>query len=103
MPDWWDSYALTGDNLREKPYADLYSRLTTKSNTYTIHVRAQSLQKRPGSKADEWTEGKDIITSEYRGSFSIERFLNPNITSYDEKDPLTDYKFRVVDTKQFAP
>ena len=36
---------LTGDNLRELPYAQLYGRLTTRSNSYTVHIRAQVLQK----------------------------------------------------------
>jgi uncharacterized protein (TIGR02600 family) len=103
MAVWWDNYTLTGDNLREKPYADIYGRLTTKSNTYTVHVRAQSLQKIKGSTANQWTEGTDLVTSEYRGSYTLERFLDPNLSSYDESLPLTAYKFRVVDTKQFAP
>ncbi|MDD5349055.1 MAG: Verru_Chthon cassette protein A [Chthoniobacteraceae bacterium] len=103
MANWWDNYALTGDNLREKPYSDIYPRLTTKSNTFTVHVRAQSLKKRVNSPPDQWTEGKDGVTSEYRGSFTIERYLNPGLAAYDETQPLSDYKFRVVETRQFAP
>src|SRR5687767_7834930 len=51
MNDWWmgstanDGYKLTGDNVRESPYNNIYPRLTTKSNSYTVHVRAQSLKK----------------------------------------------------------
>jgi hypothetical protein len=44
----WTANALTGDNSRERPYNGLYPRLTTKSNTFTIHVRAQSLKMPPG-------------------------------------------------------
>ena len=36
---------LTGDNLRELPYAQLYGRLTTRSNSYTVHMHVQVLQK----------------------------------------------------------
>ncbi len=50
MRKFWDNGSttgntVTGDNLREKPYADLYPRLTTKSNTYTVHFRVQNAQK----------------------------------------------------------
>jgi hypothetical protein len=50
-------------------------------------------------------EGTDKVISEYRGSSTIERFLNPNLTAaqYSPTDPLTAYKFRTLTTKQFAP
>ncbi|HSI85538.1 MAG: Verru_Chthon cassette protein A [Candidatus Methylacidiphilales bacterium] len=104
---WWDTYRLTGDNLRERPYANIYGRLTTKSNTYTVYLRVQSLQKAKTPNADynTWVEGTDKVISEYRGSCTIERFLNPNLTAaqYNPADPLTAYKFRTLSTKQFAP
>ncbi len=96
----------TADNLRERPYAALYPRLTTKSNTYTVHLRAQSLKKRPGSDPQTFDQTKDIVTSEYRGSFMIERFLDPNASTFDITDStstLGPYKFRVINTKQFNP
>ncbi|HSI85628.1 MAG TPA: Verru_Chthon cassette protein A [Candidatus Methylacidiphilales bacterium] len=104
---WWDNYKLTGDNMRERPYANLYSRLTTKSNTYTVYVRVQSLQKAKSAAVNysTWVEGTDKVLSEYRGSVAIERFLNPNLkaSDYNPSDPLTAYKFRTLFTKQFAP
>ena len=42
---WSYAGALTGDNLRELPYAQLYGRLTTRSNSYMVHVRVQVLKK----------------------------------------------------------
>jgi hypothetical protein len=33
----WNRKPHTGDNPRAKPYADLYPRLTTKSDTLTAH------------------------------------------------------------------
>ncbi len=98
MTNWWKDYRLTGDNLRERPYATIYPLLTTKSNSYTVHVRAQSL-----------APGTNKVTGEYRGSTTIERYVDPA----DERigtdinpdtqslEPL--YRFRVVDTKRFAP
>ena len=46
------------------------------------------------------------MKSEYRGSFIIERFLDPNASTFDITDStstLGPYKFRVVNTKQFNP
>jgi uncharacterized protein (TIGR02600 family) len=96
----------TADNLRERPYTTIYPRLTVKSNTYTVHLRVQSLKKRPGSDPQTFDQTKDTVTSEYRGSFMIERFLDPNAANFSITDPnstLGPYKFRVVNTKQFSP
>jgi uncharacterized protein (TIGR02600 family) len=121
MDAWWASRGgLTGDNVREGPYGHLYPRLTTKSNTFTVHVMAQSISKVIGTPANQFIEGKDQISGEFRGSFLIERYLDPNADSLvpasgkladgatppDEKDPnamVGPYKFRVVNTKRFAP
>jgi uncharacterized protein (TIGR02600 family) len=103
MAAWWDNYKLTGDNLRERPYSHLYSRLTTKSNTYTVHVRVQSLKKLTRNDPAKWVENSDKVVGEYRGAFVIERYLNPNLKDYDPNDALTDYKFRTLSTKQFTP
>ncbi len=103
-------YTSTGDNLREKPYGDIYPRLTTKSNTFTVHVWAQTLQKVPststGANAGRWVQGTDVVTSEYRGSYVVERYLDPNITSYSLTNPSStplNYKFHVVSSRQFNP
>lgn len=99
----WQQNQLTGDNLRERPYAEIYGRLTTKSNTYTVHVRAQSIQKAPGTPPDEFVPGRDQITGEYRGSHTIERYLDPNIETYNESEQLGPYHFRVVNVRTFDP
>ena len=114
MTTFWQSHALTGENLREKIYTTLYPRLTTKSNTYTVHFRAQALRKLPGSTVGTWTEGKDQVLGEYRGSTTIERFIDANntaipdyaanpsqIPSLDSLDKF--YRWRVIENRQFAP
>ncbi|MDR3402984.1 MAG: Verru_Chthon cassette protein A [Chthoniobacter sp.] len=117
MKTWWSTNGdLTGDNEREKPYTDLYPRITTKSNTYTVHMRVQTLrQARSGPAADysTWIEGKDNVLGEYRGSATIERYVDPAdqrfSTSYANSlnpdkasvEPL--YHFRTVITKKFTP
>jgi hypothetical protein len=114
MTTFWTSNALTGENLRERIYTTLYPRLTTKSNTYTVHFRAQSLRKAPASSEGTWTEGKDLITGEYRGSTTIERFIDANNTSIPDYAATPSnipgmstldkfYRWRVIENRQFAP
>ncbi len=99
MPAWWAIHRVTGDNLRERPYATTYPLLTTKSNTYTVHVWAQSL-----------APGTNKVTGEYRGATTLERYLDPGddrlVAAANDPDtkslePL--YRFRVTETKRFAP
>jgi len=101
---------LTGDNSRERVYATLYPRLTTKSNTYTIHCRVQSLKKIKDSNPSLWTEGKDQILGQYRGYQTIERYVDandqnlPDFTTASSTVSLGGfYKTRVIQAKQFAP
>lgn len=110
MVNYWKTHQLTGDNSKERIYATLYPRLTTKSNTFTIHFRVQALKKVTGTMATTWDEGKDRITGEYRGSQTVERYIDPNnpqIPDYanpSSTDPIsTFYKFRTVLAKQFTP
>jgi uncharacterized protein (TIGR02600 family) len=125
MKAYWQTHALTGDNSRERPYANIYPLLTTKSNVYTIHFRVQTLKKinRPGAAFQPtWVEGTDVITGEYRGSQTIERYVDPNdpgllLPGADYATQLVGastmpafspslpslYKIRTVSTRQFAP
>lgn len=111
--NYWNTRRITGDNSRERLYATIYPRVTTKSNTFTIHVRAQTLKKTPRGEPDQWIEGVDQVTGEFRGSQLIERYVDPNdpaipdfadITGPDFSKPISDlYKFRVVSARQFSP
>lgn len=110
MTSYWNTRRLTGDNSKERIYATLYPRLTTKSNTFTIHAKVQTLKKLPGTPANVWTEGKDQVTGEYRGSQTIERYADPNNVSIPDyadaavNKPISSfYKTRVISSKQFAP
>jgi len=111
MATYWTSHSLTGDNCRELPYTTIYPKLTTRSNTFTVHYRVQSVKKVPGSAPGVWTEGTDITTSEGRGSVLIERYLDANDTSipdYAATPTLTPtleshYQFRVVSINRFPP
>jgi uncharacterized protein (TIGR02600 family) len=109
MDSFWAAHALTADNLRERIYTTLYPRLTTKSNTYTVHYRVQTLKKIKGSPAGEWDEARDSIRAEQRGSVTIERFIDandPNIPDYAvdaaAARPLGDfYRWRTVASRKY--
>ena len=100
---------LTGDNLRELPYAQLYSRLTTRSNSYTVHVRVQVLKKLTSDPDQNvWKEGTDVVLGDWRGSYEIERYLDPAAAAPTARAPavgsmLGPYKFRIVSAHAFAP
>ena len=109
LGDFWKANRVTGDNLREQPYNVLYPRLTTRSNTFTVHVWVQTLKKLPGTNPTQWVEGKDRVTAEYRGSYLIERYLNPaeagipDYASNPTGNLNTFYRFRIISAKQFDP
>jgi uncharacterized protein (TIGR02600 family) len=109
LDSFWQGFSfpdglLTGDNLRELPYAQLYERLTTRSNSYTVHVRVQVLQKLPHDpNQNVWNEGVDLVQGDWRGSYEIERYLDPAATAPVAGSPLGPYKFRIVSARRFAP
>jgi len=110
MSTYWNTRRLTGDNLRERPYATIYPRITTRSNTFTVHFRVQSLKKAPGGPADTWSETRDKVTGEYRGAQIVERYIDPNDSAIpDYADSTTNtpigifYRYRVLLAKQFTP
>ncbi len=100
----WSSHRLTGDNSREKPYAELYPKLTTQSNTYRIHYRVQLLPRAAAAPT-----GRDFKPlAEYRGSRLFERYLDPEHPQLTSLDPDADslnplYQFRTLETSRFAP
>ncbi len=105
-----DDFALVGDNVRERPYANIYPRLTTKSNTFTVHYTVQALKNPPGQSPDLWTEARGAVTGELRGSTTLERFLDPadsKIPDYaaNPTAPSLDtfYQWRVISSNTFAP
>ena len=51
------THYLTGDNSRERIYATIYPRLTTKSNTYTVHMRVQNSRKSAGHQCHRVDRG----------------------------------------------
>ncbi len=107
--NWWQNYKATGDNSREAPYGLIYSRATTRSNTFTVHMRVQTLRKRAGDGNEVWREDVDAVTGEYRGSTTIERYVDlgdktlPDFATQPDATLDNFYKFRIVNTKKFNP
>jgi uncharacterized protein (TIGR02600 family) len=112
---YWSTNTLTGDNSKERAYARIFPKLTTKSNTYTVHYRVEVLKKKPNSDAATWIEGQDKVISTHRGSTTIERYVPPGDPAMPDYASMATipptgttalpnfYKFRVVGELQFNP
>lgn len=110
MGDFWNPRAITGDNVKERPYANIYAKVTTQSNTFRVHYRAQAIRKARSVSPTTFDPNKDTVSSDYRGSALIERRIDPadpRIPDYAANPsarPLGDfYNFRVLENKRFAP
>lgn len=107
----WKNAQITGENTRERPYANLLARLTTRSNTFTVHMRVQALRQ-PGSKEEDfkvWREGRSEPAGEYRGSTLIERYIDPadptlpDFATTPDRVADTAYRMRVLLMRKFVP
>jgi hypothetical protein len=118
MEDFWSRHTGTTDDVKERPYTQVYSRLTTRSNSYTVHYRVQVLQKARGSNPTRFDRNRDSIVSDQRGSFLVERFIDPTDTAIlDYAAALSanpssvstirkldaEARFRVVSGRRFQP
>ena len=132
IKSWWygspgvTRKSLTGDNVRERPYDYLYPRLTTKSNTYTVHYRVQVLQQVAPIRSttaswQSWNDASDKVVADQRGSAMIERYIDPNDPTIPDFAGLKDtsgttlspgdpalimdnyYRYRTLNAKIFTP
>jgi len=111
IKSFWAKNTLTGDNAWEAPYNHLYPRLTTQSNTYTVYVKAQTIQVAPGTSLGSVPESRMRVTGEYRGSYDVERYLDAADTTIPDfalsanfsKTIYPYYKFRIRSSRQFLP
>jgi uncharacterized protein (TIGR02600 family) len=117
LSSFWSQHLLTGDNSLERPYTHIYPRLTTRSNTYTVHVRVQTLPQSTRNNTFILKAAQNQPTGEFRGSFVIERYLDANSAGFVDStgkavpNPGADttglalgpYRFRVVSSRQFTP
>ena len=76
-----------------------------------MHVTALALA--PGPGVVGWQEGRGKVLSEWRGAYTIERYVDPNdarFTASGAPDFLSGtqpvgpyYRFRVLGTRRFNP
>ncbi len=105
IQDFWDAHRLTGDNTLERPYAGIYSRITTRSNSFRVHYRVQAIAKDPEVAPNQIDLTKDRITSDDRGSAVLERQIDlnhPDLPDYLEdirRLPFLDRLERFYETK----
>jgi uncharacterized protein (TIGR02600 family) len=78
MTSFWSAHRLTGDNTMERPYANIYPRLTTRSNTFRVHFRAQTISKARSTDPQTFVEEKDTIIADRQGDALVERAIDPN-------------------------
>ncbi len=104
------AFAGVGDNVRERPYADIYPRLTTKSNSFKVFYRVQALQNPSAADPGQWNEDGGAITGDQRGSAVVERYIDPadvNVPDYATNLAAasleTFYRWRVVESTLFTP
>ena len=118
LSGFWADHRLTGDNSRERPYANLYPRVTVRSNVFKLHLVAQTLQKATSQDPKGFDSVKDSVTAEWRGSCMIERSIDPRdaaLTNIDytnmnsqaldaRTSPRLDryYTYRVTEVKQLT-
>ena len=110
MRQFWQEHALTGDNAKERPYTNIYQKITTKSNVFRIYFKTQTIKKARSLSPDEFDSTKDTVTAEYQGSALIERYLDftndvfPDYASLGLGQLSLEhfYRYRVIDMKQFA-
>lgn len=113
MEEFWKKRRLTGDNTRERPYANIYGKITTQSNTFRVHYRAQVIRKARSSTPTEFDANRDNVLTDFRGSTVIERRIDPadsRIPDYGASDNPLElpsleefYRFRVLEVKRFMP
>jgi hypothetical protein len=125
IKEFWKTHRLTGDNMRERPYSNIYPRVTVRSNVFKVHMVAQTVKKAAAAKPDTFSsiekEGMpaDNITAEWRGSAIVERSINPHepalqdssmdyVQHFTSKNPTaiprldTFYTYRVTEVKTFT-
>jgi hypothetical protein len=85
MGSFWARHRLTGDNSKERPYANIYPHLTTRSLTYDVHIVYQEIRKAEGSPPDVLVAGVDTIGPRVQRLIKLTGRIDP-------KDPdLPDY------------
>ncbi len=108
LASWWNQHRLTGDNLKERPYTNLHTRLTTRSNAFRVHVMSQSLQKATSTDPARWDEAQDQTVATWRGSALISRHVRAQdlpdyVTAGNAPSVDHFYSWSITSQRSFAP
>ena len=85
MARFWQKHRRTGDNTKERPYAHLYPRLTTRSNSFRVHFIVQSLKKERTTDPNKFSPNLDRVLGEATGTRRIVRMIDhdhPGLPNY---------------------
>jgi hypothetical protein len=99
MAAFWAAHQLTGDNTKERPYANLYGLATTQSNSYTMHIIAETILKSPGTPVNRFVSGVDQAGSRYRGKVGLTRRFDTQ--ALDLPDYISDPYQDGLETRYF--
>lgn len=101
VPHFWARHRLTGDNSKERPYANIYPHLTTKSLTYDLHIVAEPILKSLDTPADTFVSGTDSVGPRHRRSITIQGRIDPQhpgMPNYARAAETPDTPLRPVDS-----
>jgi hypothetical protein len=108
LKEYWNRHRLTGDNTKERPYADLYPRFTTRSNVFRVHYIAETI--RPDRTGDPGRIDltADTVAARQRGSCLIRRDLDltdrniPDYAAPGQGRPSLDafYRWRISEWRE---
>jgi uncharacterized protein (TIGR02600 family) len=108
MRAFWDEHKLTGDNVKERPYTNLHSHLTTKSNHFKIYAIVQPITKSPDGDPAVFDPSADTLGEATRISATLRRLLDgtPACDAFDQEnrgfpDYLTDRPDVLPDLDRF--
>lgn len=76
VESFWQAHRLTGDNSKERPYAHLHPRLTTRSNVFRVHFIAETIEKARSTEPGTVVADVDRATSRIQGSCLVRRQIN---------------------------
>lgn len=76
MRAFWAEHRLTGDNVKERPYTNLQTRLTTKSNAFKIYAIVQPITKAPESDQAVFDPTADTLHEATPISATLRRLLD---------------------------
>ncbi len=108
LTSWWNQHRLTGDNLKKRPYTNLHTRLTTRSNAFRVHVIAQSLQKATITDPARWVAAQEQTVATWRGSALISRHVRAQdlpdyVTAANAPSVDHFYSWSITNQRSFAP